>query len=91
MSIAITAAAAFVVVYTVAGGLLADVYTDFVQSIGIVVGLVVLLVAIGNAHGGVGELIATIDPARLALFSTADATPLEILEAWAVPDRKSVV
>jgi Na+/proline symporter len=85
VSIAITAAAAFVVVYTVAGGLLADVYTDFVQSIGIVVGLVVLLVAIGNAHGGVGELIATIDPARLALFSTADATPLEILEAWAVP------
>ena len=71
--------------YTVAGGLLADVYTDFVQSIGIVVGLVVLLVAVGNAHGGVGELVASIDPARLALFSTADATPLEIVEAWAVP------
>src|SRR5688572_10944466 len=85
VSIAITAAAAFVVVYTVAGGLLADVYTDFVQSIGIVVGLVVLLVAVGNAHGGIGELVASIDPARLALFSTADATPLEIVEAWAVP------
>jgi SSS family transporter len=85
VSIAITAAACFVIVYTVAGGLLADVYTDFVQSIGIVVGLVVLLVAVGNAHGGVGELVASIDPARLALFSTANATPLEILEAWAVP------
>jgi Na+/proline symporter len=85
VSIAITAAACFVIVYTVVGGLLADVYTDFVQSIGIVIGLVVLFVAIGNAHGGVGELIASIDPARLALFSTADATPLEILEAWAVP------
>jgi Na+/proline symporter len=85
VSIAITAAAGFVIVYTVAGGLLADVYTDFVQSIGIVVGLVVLLLAVGDAHGGIGELVASIDPARLALFSTADATPLEILEAWAVP------
>ena len=85
VSIAITAAAAFVVVYTVAGGLLADVYTDFVQSIGIVIGLVVLLAAVGNAHGGITELVASIDPARLAMFSTANATPLEIVEAWAVP------
>ncbi len=85
VSVAISAAAAFVVVYTVAGGLLADVYTDFVQSIGVVIGLVVLLVTVGGAHGGVTELVASIDPARLTLFSTADATPLEILEAWAVP------
>lgn len=85
VSIAITAAAGFVVVYTVAGGLLADVYTDFVQSIGIVVGLVGLLVVVGNAHGGVAELFALIDTERLALFSTADATPIEIVEAWAVP------
>ncbi len=85
VSIAITAAAGFVIVYTVAGGLLADVYTDFVQSIGVVIGLAVLIVAVGNAHGGVGELVASIDPARLALFSTDNATPLEIVEAWAVP------
>jgi len=85
VSIAITLAASFVVIYTVAGGLLADVYTDFVQSIGIVVGLVVLLIVVGNAHGGVAELIASIDAERLALFSTSNATPLEIVEAWAVP------
>ena len=85
VSIAITAAAAFVIIYTVAGGLLADVVTDFVQSIAIVVGLAVLLVVIGNAHGGIGALVASIDTERLAIFSTADATPLEILEAWAVP------
>ena len=85
VSIAITLAASFVVIYTVAGGLLADVYTDFVQSIGIVVGLVVLLVVVGNAHGGVAELIASIDTERFALFSTSNATPLEIVEAWAVP------
>jgi Na+/proline symporter len=85
VSVAITAAAAFVVVYTVAGGLLADVVTDFVQSIAVVVGLAVLLVAVGSAQGGIANLVASIDPERLALFATADATPLELLEAWAVP------
>ncbi len=85
VDVAITAAAVFVILYTVAGGLLADVVTDFVQSIAIVIGLAVLLVAVGNAHGGVAELVASIDPSRLGLFSTADATPLELLEAWAVP------
>ncbi len=85
VSLAITLAAGFVVVYTVAGGLLADVYTDFVQSIGIVVGLVVLFIVVGNAHGGIAELVASIDAERLALFSTTSATPLEIIEAWAVP------
>lgn len=85
VDVAITAAAAFVIIYTVAGGLLADVVTDFVQSIGIVVGLAILLLAIGNANGGLTSLVSSIDPERLRLFSTADATPLEILEAWAVP------
>jgi Na+/proline symporter len=85
VSVAITVAAAFVVVYTVAGGLLADVVTDFVQSIAVMVGLVILLFAVGNAHGGLTELVALIDPARMELFSTADATPLELVEAWAVP------
>lgn len=83
--VAITLGAALVVIYTVVGGLLADVVTDFVQGIAVIVGLVVLLVVLGNAHGGVGELVAQIDPSRLALFSTADATPLQIVEAWAVP------
>jgi Na+/proline symporter len=85
VSIAITAAAAFVILYTVAGGLLADVVTDFIQGIAVIVGLVVLAIAVGNAYGGIGEVVAMIDAERLALFSTANATPLEIVEAWAVP------
>lgn len=83
VSAAITIAAAFVVVYTVAGGLLADVVTDFVQSIAVMVGLVVLFVAIVSASGGVPALADSIEPARLAPFATA--SPLEMLEAWAVP------
>ena len=85
VSVAITAAATFVVIYTVVGGLLADVVTDFVQSIAIVVGLVLLLVLVGNANGGIGALVSQIDVGRLQLFSTANATPLELVEAWAVP------
>src|SRR5690606_23465472 len=38
-----------------------------------------------SANGGVTALAAGIEPARLAPFSTATASPLEILEAWAVP------
>jgi Na+/proline symporter len=85
VEIAIGAAAFLVIVYTMAGGLLADVVTDFIQGIAIIVGLVVLLVVVANASGGFGELPALIDTQRFALFSTERATPLEIVEAWAVP------
>jgi Na+/proline symporter len=83
--VAITVGAVIVVIYTVVGGLLADVVTDFVQGIAVIIGLAVLLIVLGNAHGGVGELVAQIEPGRLALFSTANASPLEIVEEWAVP------
>jgi Na+/proline symporter len=86
VEVAITAAAAFVVVYTVAGGLLADVVTDFVQGLAVIVGLVLLLVAVGQSNGGgVAELVGLIDPARLGLFSFEGTSPLEVAEAWAVP------
>jgi Na+/proline symporter len=85
VNVAITVAAAFVIVYTVAGGLLADVVTDFLQSIAIIVGLLVLLVAVANANGGFAALTALVESERVALLSTANATPLAIAEAWAVP------
>jgi Na+/proline symporter len=86
VEVAITAAAVFVVAYPVAGGLLADVVTDFVQGVAVIVGLVLLLVAVGQANGGgVGELVGLIDPARLGLFSFEGTSLLEFIEAWAVP------
>jgi Na+/proline symporter len=86
VDVAITAAALFVVAYTVAGGLLADVVTDFIQGVAVIIGLVLLLVAVGQATGGgVGELVGLIDPARLSLFSFGGASLLETAEAWAVP------
>ena len=85
VSIAITAAAVFVVIYTVVGGLLADVVADFVQGIAVVIGLAVLLIVVSAANGGVAGIGAMIEPERLALFSLADRNLLELIEAWAVP------
>ena len=85
VEIAIAAAAFLVIVYTMVGGLLADVVTDFIQGIAIIIGLLVLIVVVANANGGFAELPGLIDPQRFALFSTEHATPLEIVEAWAVP------
>jgi Na+/proline symporter len=85
VSVAITAAACFVVLYTVIGGLLADAITDFVQGIALIAGLVLLLFAVGSANGGLLELGALIEPGRLRLFATADQGWLELAEAWAVP------
>ena len=82
---AITAAAVFVIIYTVAGGLLADVVTDFVQSIAIAIGLAVLLVTVASSHGGLAALPSLIEPGRLGIFSLQGTPPLEMLEAWAVP------
>ena len=85
VNVAISAAAVFVVIYTVAGGLLADVVTDFVQGIAVIVGLVLLLVAVTAASGGVTSFGDLIDPARLDFFSTGEGGLLATLEEWAVP------
>jgi Na+/proline symporter len=85
VSIAITAAALFVVVYTMIGGLLADVVTDLVQGIAVIVGLLLLLIVIAAHSGGVTAIGAMIEPERLQLFSLEERNGLELVEAWAVP------
>src|SRR5690606_6646174 len=91
VSVAITAAAAFVVAYTVIGGLLADAITDFVQGVAVIAGLVLLLLLVGQANGGLLELGGMIDPTRLRLFWHAEQTSLDIAEEWAVPVFVSVL
>jgi Na+/proline symporter len=85
VDVAITAAAVFVVLYTVAGGLLADVVTDFIQGIAVIIGLALLLVAVTASSGGVTSFGELIDPARLGLFSPGENGLLGMIEAWAVP------
>lgn len=90
LTTAITIAAIAVVAYTVLGGLLADVYTDFIQGIVIVAGLVGLLVVVLGETGGLGPALAKVEAARLR-FLAPEQTWLEILEKWAIPICGSIV
>lgn len=85
VSVAITAAAVFVIIYTVLGGLLADVITDLVQGVALIAGLVVLLIAVAHAAGGPVAMAAHIEPDRLRWFAHEDQGWLGVLEEWAVP------
>jgi Na+/proline symporter len=89
VDLTITIAAAVVIVYTVAGGLLADVWTDLIQGIALIVGLVVLAVAM-LVDGG-GEALRHVDPGQLALFGGGEVPLYEVVESWAIPIFGSVV
>jgi SSS family transporter len=87
---ALTLAAVAVIAYTVLGGLLADVYNDFVQSIVIVVGLAGLAWIALAEGGGIAASFARIDPARFNLFPEGQ-TLLGLAEKWAIPICGSIV
>lgn len=82
-------AAGVAIVYTVSGGLLADVYTDVVQGVLLLLGLAVLGVVVWQ-H--VPPPAAVADAAATA--AAAGAEPLDLLgvvEAWAIPICGSIV
>lgn len=88
--LAIGIAAAIAIVYTVTGGLLADVYTDVLQGGALVIGLAVLGIAVWI------NLPTEAVPAGLAAAQSvptaASATGwLELLDAWAIPICGSIV
>jgi Na+/proline symporter len=88
IEVTVTIAAAVVIAYTVAGGLLADVITDLVQGVVLIVGLLLLagaLITSGDVNA-LGSL-----PAGYASFRAPDQTWLDVLEAWCVPILGSVV
>ena len=69
VSAAITIAAVVVILYTCTGGLLADVITDFIQGLAIVIGLFALLGVL--AFSGEVSLVDTwnqLDPEKLRFF-----------------------
>lgn len=79
-------AAGIAVVYTVAGGLLADVYTDVVQGLLLVAGIAVLAVV---AYGAFQALPADAAPPPPRAPEPTDFWT--VLESWAVPICGSVV
>jgi Na+/proline symporter len=90
---AVTAAALVVLIYTVAGGMLADAYNDLIQGIAVILGLTILLIVIVIDMGGIGAALSTISPERLT-FVTPEGESLSFmgrLELWMVPIMGSVM
>jgi SSS family transporter len=86
-------AAGVVVVYTVFGGLLADVYTDVVQGALLIIGLVVLAVVVWSEVGGANGVSDALARAGELRAGTASEPMnlLALLETWAIPIAGSVV
>ena len=84
--------AAFVVIlYTMYGGLMADVVTDSVQGVALMVGLFLLLWLVVEAGGGIAASLTRIEPERLVLSGTSEKPMLQIVEQWAIPVCGSVL
>ncbi|MCB0669484.1 MAG: sodium:solute symporter family protein [Saprospiraceae bacterium] len=88
VTIMITLSAVFIIAYTWLGGLLADAWTDLIQGIALVAGLLLLAFTLLMNKGG--ELLSEIPPERLAIVHSG-AHLLDVLEAWSVPILGSLV
>ncbi|WP_341327306.1 sodium:solute symporter family protein [Methylotuvimicrobium sp. KM2] len=92
VELTVACAALVVIVYTMYGGLMADVITDAVQGVALIIGLSILLAIALTAGGGWQPSIASIETERLALFKTAENENwLDILERWMIPIGGSVI
>ena len=89
---ATTIAAGVVIAYTVSGGLMADVVTDLVQGIALILGLLVLgSVVVYQFDGSVLDHLQALPADKLALFGTAETPLFERIEMWAIPIFGSVL
>jgi len=84
--VATAVATGFCVVYTMFGGMLADVVTDLVQGVVVVIGLLVLAVAMMLRADHPAAIVPPAVPAV-----PASAGPLALLEEWAIPVVGSIV
>jgi Na+/proline symporter len=85
----ISIAAAIVIIYTTFGGMLADAWTDLIQGIVLILGLVALFVAIVMNPEGFKALQNI--PADKLVFFPADVPWVEQLEFWSVAVIGSLV
>lgn len=74
-----------VTLYTYIGGMWAISITDFIQTIIIIVGLVVLALILGQKAGGVGSVIASVPPERFRFLPTGESKEIAgYIAAWCV-------
>jgi Na+/proline symporter len=91
VTVAISVAAALVVGYSVLGGLLADAWTDLVQGLAIILGLVVLAIVVAGQAGGFGAALEKVEPERLQALALGDGGILALAESLAIPVCGTVV
>jgi SSS family solute:Na+ symporter len=89
-AVGISVAAAVAIIYTAFGGMRADVMTDFIQGIMIIIGLLAIFFVLFFDDNAPQAAWSSIDPARLKLFSST-AGAFKTLEAWSIPIFGSVV
>lgn len=85
----ITFAALIVIAYTAFGGLLADAWTDLVQGIALMVGLVVVFAMVLRDTGWAP--LAQVPAERWQPFAGMEGGLLGVAEQWAIPVFGSVV
>lgn len=86
----LAAATLVVVLYTSFAGIVGDIYTDMIQSVVLVVGLLFILFALASHMGGFGPMLAAIEPSQLKLLGEGE-TWLGQIDAWAIPILGSLV
>lgn len=87
---AIAVAAMFVLIYTLLGGLLGDIYTDFIQGIFVILGLVLLLAAVFQSAPGWKEILGSMETARWSFIGPGE-TIFARIDRWMVPILGSLV
>ena len=92
VTVCISVAAAVVIVYTCTGGLFADVVTDFIQGIAIIIGLVALLAALWfSGEVALGQSWSQLPPEKFQLFGGPPGTGWAKFELWTMAIGGSVV
>jgi SSS family transporter len=74
-----------VTIYTYIGGMWAVTITDFIQTLIIIAGLIVVAVVLGRMAGGVENVLAAVPPDRFKFFPDLNVRDiLAYLAAWSV-------
>lgn len=84
VDIAITFAAAIVIGYTALGGLLADVVSDIIQGVVLILGLAILFVVVMLQLPDAGVMEESLSPVRLSFRGPGESW-LSVINGWSIP------
>jgi Na+/proline symporter len=83
-------AAVVVIIYTSFSGMMGDVATDTVQGVVLIVGVLIVFSALIANAGGIGPMLARIEPAQLSFVAPGESW-LSRIDAWAIPVIGSLI